>query len=126
MSKPLYFILFSVLVVFSFWLMRHTLSYNSLTSTILVSGKYWSDFGGHLPQIRSFSFGANWPPQYPLFPGEPIRYHFLFFALVGLLEKAGLRLDWALNLPSALGFLSLVLMIFAVAARIFHKISIGL
>src|SRR3989338_2340453 len=104
MKKLLYFTLFFVLFLFSFWLMRRTLSYDPSASSILIGGKYWSDFCGHLPQIRSFSKGLNWPPEYPLFPGEPIRYHFLFYALVGLLEKSGLRLDWALNIPSALGF----------------------
>ena len=112
--------------VFSLWLMWHTLSYDSAASTILVGGKYWSDFGGHLPQIRSFSFGSNWPPEYPLYPGEPIRYHFLFYALVGLLEKSGLRLDYALNLPSSLGFFCLLLMIFTLAKRLFHRTSVGL
>lgn len=123
MKKLVYFTLFFVLLLFSFWLMRHTLSYDPSASDILVGGKYWSDFGGHLPQIRSFSKGLNWPPEYPLFPGEPIRYHFLFYALVGLLEKSGMRLDWALNIPSALGFFALILMIFALAKRLFSRSS---
>lgn len=105
--------------------MWHTLSYSSTPPSIQVSGKYWSDFGGHLPQIRSFSFGSNWPPEYPLYPNQPIRYHFLFYFLVGLLEKAGLRLDWALNLPSALGFFALLLMIFALAKRLFASTSVA-
>lgn len=115
-----------VALAFSAWLMWHTLSYAPGSGHILVGSKYWSDFGGHLPQIRSFSQGFNWPPEYPLYPGEPIRYHFLFYYLVGLLEKAGLRIDWALNLPSALGFFSLLLMIFALAKRVFSKTSVAL
>lgn len=103
--------------------MWHTLGYDQQTHTILVGGKYWSDFGGHLPQIRSFSKGLNWPPVYPLYPGEPIRYHFLFFALVGLLEKSGLRIDYALNIPSALGLFALCMTVFMLSKKLFKSDS---
>lgn len=109
----------------SVWLMWHTFSYDSSGHSLLISSKVWSDFGSHLPLIRSFSYGTNWPPQYPLFPGEPIRYHFLFYAFVGLLEKLGLRLDYALNFPSAAGFFSLCLMIFVVAKKLFIRTDIA-
>lgn len=99
--------------------MWHTLSYDSKTESILISGKFWSDFGGYLPQIRSFSLGKNWPPQYPLYPGEPTRYHFLFFMVVGLLEKIGFRIDFALNFLSAIGFFSLLVMIWLTSKKIF-------
>lgn len=117
---------FFLLLLFSFWLMWHTLSYDSSTYSILIASKYWSDFGQALPLIRSFSFGHNWPLVHPLYPGEPIRYHFLFYALVGFWEKLGLRLDFALNLPSALGFFSLCLMIFALTKRIFIRTNIAI
>jgi len=125
MRKLLYFTFFSILFLFSFWLMNHTLSYDPSTSAILVGGKYWSDFSHALPLVRSFSYGSNLPPQYPGYPGEPIRYHFLFFALVGLLEKIGLRFDWALNIPSALGFFALILMIFVLAKKLFAHTSVA-
>lgn len=101
--------------------MWHTLSYNPTTHSILVGGKYWSDFGGHLPLIRSFSMGQNWPPEYATFPGERIHYHFLFYYFAGLLEKSGLRLDWALNLPSATGFFLLLVLIYLFSYRLFHR-----
>ena len=69
-----------------------------------ISSKAWSDFANHIPLIRSFSLGNNFPPQYPLFAGPPIRYHFLFYAFAGFLEKTGIRIDYALNIPSILGF----------------------
>lgn len=121
-----YFGLVIILGTFSCWLMTHTLSYNPQQKQILVSGKYWSDFGGHLPQIRSFSIGKNWPPEYPLYPGEPIRYHFLFYALVGLLEKTGVRLDYALNIPSSLGFFFMCMMLFSVSKHLFKKNSVAI
>ncbi len=93
---------------FSWWLMSRTFGYDSDTHFIKVDAKLWSDFGAAIPLIRSFSMGDNWPPQYPGFPGEPIRYHFGFYFLAGILEKMGVRLDWALNIPSIIGFAGLM------------------
>jgi hypothetical protein len=67
--------------------MFSTFSYKD--GNMLIASKAWSDFASHIPLIRSFSFGNNFPPQYPLFSGPPIKYHFLFYAFVGLLEKLG-------------------------------------
>lgn len=114
-------IIFSV--IFSFWLMFATFSYEA--GNIQIAGKAWSDFGSHIPLIRSFSFGVNFPPQYPLFSGEPIKYHFLFYSFVGLLEKIGIRIDYALNIPSAIGFAFLLVMIYFFAKYIFKSKSVG-
>lgn len=103
--------------------MFHTFSYSD--GVIKVATKVWSDFSGTLPIIRSFSLGDNWPPEYPLFPGEPIRYHFLFYLVMGLIEKAGLRIDWALNLPSALSFTLLILTIYLLAKELFKSRAVG-
>lgn len=108
------------LLLFSFWLMFHTFSYDSKTPAMLISTKVWSDFGQHIPVIRSFSLGNN-RTEHPLYPGEPMRYHFLFYAFVGFLEKVGLRIDWALNLPSALGFFLLMAMIYALSYMLFSN-----
>jgi hypothetical protein len=124
-KKSLPLLLFPIAVlIFSFWLMFHTFSLDS-GHQLLISAKAWSDFGSHIPLIRAFSRGANWPPQYPLFPGEPIRYHYLFFSTVGWLERLGLRLDYALNLPSALGLAALVCLIFIFSSRLFKNLAVG-
>ncbi|RJQ35878.1 hypothetical protein C4559_05970 [Candidatus Microgenomates bacterium] len=115
-------IIFSI--IFSLWLMFSSFSYNN--GSILISTKAWSDFASHVPLIRSFSFGDNFPPQYPIFPGEQIRYHFLFYAIVGLLEKTGLRIDYALNIPSALSFGTLLIIIYFLAKSIFKNKAIGI
>ena len=122
MRQKLFPILLFFLLLFSFFLMVRTFSYDAKTNSMLIATKAWSDFGSHIPLIRSFSMGDNYSrlfngqaPEYPLFPGEPIRYHFLFYALVGLLEKTGIRIDWALNIPSALGFFFLMVMIWVLA-----------
>ena len=112
-------IFFSIALFFSSWLMWHTFSYQK--DTIYIAVKAWSDFAAHLPLIRSFSFGQNFPPEYPIFPGQPIRYHFIFYALVGNLERLGLPLDWALNIPSILAFFGLILTIYFLAKLLFKK-----
>jgi len=87
----------------------------------MISAKAWSDFGEHIPLIRSFSFGSNLPPQHPLYPGEPIRYHYFFYFLVALLESWGVRLDWALNLMSATGLAFLLLLIYRFSYSLFSR-----
>lgn len=106
-------------LIFSLILMFHTFGYDQTGGNIMIAPKLWSDFGAHIPLIRSFSLGDNFnklasgqAPQSPLFPGEPIRYHFGFYSLVGLLERIGMPLDWALNLPSALGLTLLLITIY--------------
>jgi len=116
----------AVFFAFSFFLMFHTFGLDGAQKNILIARTLWSDFGSHIPLIRSFSMGNNWPPEYPIFPGEPIRYHFLFYLLVGMLAKIGLRLDWALNLPSALGFALLLWGIWTLATTLFKNKAIAL
>ncbi len=104
--------------------MFSTFSYEN--GNMLIASKAWSDFASHIPLIRSFSFGNNFPPEYPLFSGPPIKYHFLFFAVVGIFEKLGLRIDYAFNIPSILGFSFLILMIYVFAKMIFKSKTVGL
>lgn len=121
-----------IALLFSSWLMFSTFSYNANTHEIRIATKLWSDFGAHIPLIRSFSYGANltrllhgYAVESPLFPGEPIRYHFGFYALAGMLERIGFRIDWALNLPSIIGFFSLLLLIFYLCGRLFHDTRVA-
>lgn len=109
--------------LFSLWLMFSTFSYSN--GSMLIASKAWSDFASQIPLIRSFSFGNNFPPQNPLFPGPPIHYHFPFYAFVGLLEKVGVRIDYALNIPSALGFTGLIIMIYLFSKRLFNSKAVG-
>lgn len=108
---------------FSWWLMHHT--FTSSQGELHIAAKAWSDFGAHIPLIRSFSLGQNWPPEYPLFPNEPIRYHFLFYWVVGMLERFGVRIDLALNGVSAVGMTLMLTMIYRVAKLFFQKAAAG-
>lgn len=132
-TSALSIILTTLALLFSFYLMFHTFSYNANRHELLIASKAWSDFGAHIPLIRSFSYGPNLnrllhgqPIESPLFPREPIRYHFGFYALVGVLEKVGLRIDWAFNIPSALGFFLLLVMIYLLSFAIFSNYWVSL
>ncbi len=115
-------ILFSLF--FSYWLMFSSFSYEN--GSMLISTKAWSDFASHIPLIRSFSLGNNFLPEYPLFPGTPIHYHFLFYLISGILEKIGLRIDYALNIPSIIGFFGLLIIIYLTAKLIFKSKTTGI
>jgi hypothetical protein len=117
-------IIFILSLILSSWLMFSTFSYDN--GFMQISTKAWSDFASHIPLIRSFSFGENFPPQYPLFLGPIIKYHFLFYAFVGFLEKGGIRIDYALNIPSILGFSFLILIIFVFSKNLFKSKAVGL
>lgn len=79
------------------------------------------DFGLHLSLIRSFSWGNNFPVESPFFPGRPLPYHYYFDLLVGLLERAGLRIDIAFNGVSIVMFTALLFLIYKLPQLIFRK-----
>src|SRR5438876_129117 len=101
-KNPFEFLFFILCFILSSWLMLSTFGYSK--GNMLIATKAWSDFANHIPLIRSFSFGSNFPPQDPLFAGYALRYHFIFYQFVGTLERLGIRIDWALNIPSIIGF----------------------
>jgi hypothetical protein len=113
-----------LIVSFSWWLMSFTFQYHN--NQFVMASKVWSDFGAHLPLIRSFSMGLNFPPEYPQFPGESIRYHYLFYALVGWLEFVGLRIDLALNILSTLGLTLMLWMVYVYAKNMVNSVGAGL
>jgi hypothetical protein len=130
-------IIFTIIIIaafaFSTYLMHFTFGYDKTTSTIRIASKLWSDFGSHIPLVRSFSYGDNLnklfkgkPVEYPGFPGEPIRYHFGFYMLAGLLEKLGFTIDWAINIPSIIGFTLFLVMIYFIAATLFESVWVGI
>ncbi|MBW1862040.1 MAG: hypothetical protein JRJ02_06665, partial [Deltaproteobacteria bacterium] len=118
-------ILFLAFFLFALSLMSMTFSHDPDQDVMLIGTTVFSDFAAHIPLIRSFTEGANWPPEYPLYPGSVIQYHFLFFLVVGLLEKIGVRIDIALNVLGALGFSLLMSMIFILGRKLF-SLKVGL
>ena len=109
--KPAEIVLIILALLFSWLLMNKTFRLDA-DGNMEIALKVWSDFAATIPLIRSFSFGSNFPPQFPLFSGPAIRYHFAFAYFVGMLEKSGLPLDLALNIPSTLAFAGLIIAIY--------------
>ncbi len=85
-----------------------------------------SDFGAHLPVIRSFSEGQIFPAQYPHFPDGTMRYHFMFYFYAGNLEYLGFSLPLALNLPSILSLVSFSMLLYGLCVGITNKTIAGI
>ncbi len=117
-------ILLVVTVVLACVLMGITLfvSHNQLYVGLSV----FSDFSPHLGMIRSFSTGNNIPTTYSHFAGSDIKYHFMFQFLVGNLEFLGMRIDLAMNIPSILGFVNTVALLYVLAVKLSGKKMVGI
>ncbi len=81
--------------------------------------KSWSDFGANLSLSQSFALGHNFPTEHPFFPGEAIRYHFLFWFQAANLSFLGVNLVWSVNLLSALTLAALLMLIMSFAELLF-------
>ncbi len=108
-------------LIFASWLIWHgfTIRWERLAAGFSV----FSDFAPHTALVRSFAVGDNWPTTYPHFANDGIRYHFLFYFLCGNLNFLGLPLDWAINLPSILAFLSLTILLGTAATLITGRLA---
>lgn len=110
-----------VVAVFAFaiagWLMNARLKEQA--GQLVVTSNTWGDAGLHIALSRSFAVGGNYPTEYPFFSGEPIRYHFGFDFFAGMLQKGGLSVLGAFNLPGILGLATMILVTFATARMLF-------
>ena len=84
--------------------MWKSFSYDNKTAEFVIARNEVGDFGLHLALIRSFSWGNNVPAESPFYPGKPLPYHYSVDFVVGVLEKVGVRVDYALNGLSAIFF----------------------
>jgi hypothetical protein len=94
--------------------------------TLILGRTAFGDLNIHLGMARSFSFGQNFPTGYVAYASGDIRYHFMFYFLVGNLESLGLPLDWAINLPSILAFTSVLLLLHAIGSVAGRDARVGL
>ena len=116
-------IFLSIVILLSIQLMWRTffVEHNQL----YVGNTVFSDFSPHIGMIRSFSKGNNFPTMYSHFTGADIRYHFMYQFLVGNLEFLGMRLDYAMNIPSAVGLISSFLLLFILAVKMSGNRAVG-
>lgn len=85
----------------------------------------FGDYAPHTAMMRSFSWGDNFPTQYPHYGGQDVKYHFMFQFLAGNLEYLGMRIDFAFNLISIFSFLGFLMLLYTIALRIGGRFSIG-
>lgn len=123
------FLVFSL--VFSFWIMGKSFGYDK-QGYFKIASNIFDDFNIHLGIIRSFSWGKNFLPELPFFSGVPMRYHFMADFTFAIFEFLGWNMGWAINIPSALAFTSLLVLIYCFSQELFGKniligfISVGL
>jgi hypothetical protein len=110
-------------LVFACWLMFATLGFKG--GQFQIAFKAWTDFGANVSLTQSFALGKNFPPQHPFFPGEFIRYHFLFWFQTGNLEFLGLNPVWSINLLSILSLLALMVLIATFGEMLFRSRAVG-
>ena len=93
---------------------------------ILYSGfTVFGDYAPHTAMMRSFSWGNNYPTQYPHFGGEDIKYHFMYQFLIGNLEYLGIRMDLAYNVVSALMLTGFLMLLYLLARRLTGGFTAG-
>ena len=112
-----------VCLVFACWLMFATLGFKD--GQFQIAFKAWTDFGANVSLTQSFALGKNFPPQHPFFPGEFIRYHFLFWFQTGNLEFLGLNPVWSINVLSVLSLLALMVLIATFGEVLFKSRVVG-
>ncbi|HEY3102021.1 MAG TPA: hypothetical protein VGJ69_00425 [Pyrinomonadaceae bacterium] len=90
-----------------------------------IAFKAWTDFGANVSLTQSFALGHNFPPEHPFFPGEFIRYHFLFWFQAANLEFLGLNPVWSINILSVLSLLALLVLIMTFGEVLFGSRLVG-
>ena len=77
----------------------------------------WGDWAAHLSFAGSFAYGRNFPPQFPIDPGNHLGYPFMVDFLAANLVPLGSQLTSALVLTSGLLGLALPAVLYLAAQR---------
>src|SRR4029077_12862026 len=77
----------------------------------------WGDWAAHLTFAGSFAYGHNFPPQFPIDPGNHLGYPFMIDFLAANLVPLGSSLPSALVLSSGLLGLAFPAVLYLAAAR---------
>ena len=123
-TSPIWdWIVLGILSLFAGWLIFTTLGFKD--GSFQIPFKAWSDFGANLSLTQSFALGHNFPTEHPFFPGEIIRYHFLFWFQAANLEFLGLNPVWGVNVLSILSLVALLILIMSFAEILFDSAVAG-
>ncbi len=110
-------------LIFGCWLMFATLDFADGSFEFAI--KSWSDFGANLSLSQSLALAQNFPTEHPFFPGETVRYHFLFWFQAANLSFLGVNLVWSVNLLSMLSLAALLILIMTFAELLFNSRVVG-
>jgi hypothetical protein len=78
----------------------------------------WGDWAAHLSFAGSFAYGHNFPPQFPIDPGNHLGYPFMIDFLAATLVPFGASLTSSLVLTSGLLGLALPAVLYLAAQRL--------
>lgn len=112
-----------VITAVSVWLTFSTYSFNN--DALGIATGIWSDFGPTSAIAQSFAVGHNFPTEYPHFAHESIRYHFMFYFLVGNVTHLGLNPALANNLLSVATVVAMLVVVMALGKRLFGSAAVG-
>lgn len=117
-KEAIFYLIVLAFVWFSFHYVLHMNGNN-----IQMGFTVFSDYAPNVALIRSFSWFANYPTEYPFYAGEDIKYHFMFMFFTGNMEFLGLPLSFAYNLTSTLSLFSFFIMLSQLALRITDRFA---
>jgi len=86
---------------------------------------FYGDAAFHAAMMNSFSQGSNFPPQYPMMAGQPLRYTFLIDLFSGMLDRLGLGLQWSIVLPGWLLLSGLLTLLYSLGVRFTGRLGGG-
>ena len=111
----------AALGVLTAWMFLRTLGYDAASATLWMGRHEWGDIGPTMGIAQSFALGHNFPTQYPLFAGPPIRYHFLYYLQAGNLTFLGLDPAAANNVLAIPSVVAVVALVLTLARRLFRS-----
>lgn len=112
-------------LLFSSYIMEKSFRYGT-SGDILVGSNEVFDFGHFLSVLRSFSRGDNIPYSSPFIAGTPDMYHFMFYYFAAILERFGIPIVYAVNIPSVIGFSLFLLSVYFLGNTIGRKKIVGI
>ncbi len=119
-KESIFFLAVTVFMGFWMWYVFHS------EDGILYTGyTVFGDFSPHTAMIRSFSWGNNFPTQYPYFGGEDVKYHFMFQFLTGNLEYLGIPMEIGFNILGTVFFVGMIVAVYSIAQWIFGSFPVG-
>jgi len=99
--------------------------YVNKQARIRVFGTEAAHFAPQSAIAQSFALGHNFPPEWPYYAGQPLRYDFLFYLQAGNLEFLGLNLAWSVDVLSVLGLTSMLALVMALGELLFNSRVVG-